>query len=162
MRNTPLLDEKKIHLFFDVSLWLKGWFALTEIVAGITVHVVSKATFISWVYWVMQDEFADDPHDAVANFILHWVQNISISGQSFLGFYLIGHGIIKLWLVTGLLRKRLWYYPTALVVFGLFIVYQLYRFSFTHSAWLLVITVLDITIVALTLHEYRIMRKHRS
>ncbi len=80
--------------------------------------------------------------------------------QRFLALYLLGHGVVKLWLIVGLLRERLWYYPVALVVFALFIVYQLYRFSFTHSVWLLLISVVDVVVIGLTWHEYRYL--HRS
>jgi Predicted membrane protein (DUF2127) len=45
------------------------------------------------------------PHDLVANFILHAVQNFSVSTQKFAAFYLLAHGIIKLWwLVHALVR----------------------------------------------------------
>ena len=72
--------------------------------------------------------------------------------------YLFGHGVIKLWIIIGLLRKKLWYYPVAMIVFGLFIVYQLYRYTFTHSFLLLLITALDFIVIGLTWHEYRHLR----
>ena len=58
----------------------------------------------------------------VANFLLHSVQNLSIGTQDFAAIYLLGHGVIKLWLIVGLPRKKLWYYPASTVVFGLFVV----------------------------------------
>ena len=76
-----------------------------------------------------------------------------------MALYLLSHGVIKLFVIIGLLQQKLWYYPTALVIFGLFIVYQLYRFSFTHSPWLLVLTVLDIIVMWLTWHEYSYLRR---
>ena len=44
------------------------------------------------------------------------------------------------------------------VVFGLFIVYQLYRFTFTHSMWLVLVTAIDVIVIALTWHEYKYLR----
>ncbi len=102
---------------------------------------------------------AEDPRDLVANYLLHAPQQLSVSAQHFTAVYLFSHGAIKLWLIVGLLRGRLWYYPTAMVVFWLFIVYQLYRFSFTHSIFLLLITALDIVVIALTWHEYSYLRR---
>jgi uncharacterized membrane protein len=49
----------------------------------------------------------------------------------------------------------------ALVVFGLFIVYQLYRYTHTHSIWLLAITGLDIVVIMLTWYEFRHLRRLR-
>lgn len=107
---------------------------------------------------VTQDEFAEDPHDLVANFLLHTVQHLSVDTQKFAAIYLLGHGVIKLWLIIGLLCERLWYFPISMIVFGLFIGYQVYRFTFTHSVWLLLVTALDIVVIALTWHEYRYLR----
>ena len=153
-----LLDEKRIHLVFEVSLWLKGLFALSEIIAGIAAYFISQQFLLSVVQWVTKDEFAEDPHDIIANFLLHTVQSLSLSALTFAALYLLAHGVIKLWLIIGLLRQKLWYYPVSLVVFALFIVYQLYRYAFTNSLWLLLVTALDVVIIALTWHEYRYLR----
>lgn len=157
-----LLDEKKLHLAFELSLWFKAIFALAEIVAGVATYFVPQWLFLIFVLWVTKDEFAEDPHDLVANFFLRTVQHLSVDTQKFAAIYLLGHGLIKLWLIVGLLRERLWYFPVSIVVFGLFIGYQVYRFTFTHSVWLLLITALDIAIIALTWHEYRYHQNERK
>ena len=155
-------SERNIHLAFEVSLWLKGLFALLEIVAGIAAYFVSQEFLFGIVLWftlwITKGEFAEDPRDVVANFLLLAVENFSVSTQKFAAAYLLGHGIIKLWLIVGLLRGKLGYYPVAIIVFVLFITYQLYRYTLTHSPWLLAITVLDILVIWLTWHEYRYLR----
>ncbi|HUZ72702.1 MAG TPA: DUF2127 domain-containing protein [Stellaceae bacterium] len=158
-RSDKLFSERNIHLAFEISLWAKGLFALSEIVAGIAAYFVTRQFLLDVVQWVTKDEFAEDPHDVIANFLLHSVQSLSINTQDFAAVYLLGHGVIKLWIIIGLLRRKLWYYPIAVVVFGLFIVYQLYRYTFTHSVWLLLITALDIIIIGLTWHEYGFLRR---
>lgn len=156
------LDEEKLRLFFELSLWFKAIFAASEIVAGAATWFVPQRLFLTLVLWVTKDEFAEDPHDLVANFLLHTVQHLSANTQKFAAIYLLAHGVIKLWLIVGLLREKLWYFPVSIIVFGLFIGYQVYRFTFTHSIWLLLITALDIVIVALTWHEYRYLRNERK
>ena len=153
--------EKNIHLVFEISLIGKALFALLEIVGGILAYFISQALLLRVVTALTQDELVDDPHDFVANYLLHTAQNFSVGTQHFTALYLASHGIIKLFVIVGLLREKLWYYPLALVVFGLFIIYQLYRFSFTHSPWLLVLTVFDLAIMGLTWHEYRYLRRSR-
>lgn len=150
------IKEQNIHLIFEMSLWVKGLFALSEIISGIAAFFVTKQFLLQFADWATSHEFVEDPRDFIANYLLDLVQHLSISAQHFAAFYLLGHGVIKLWVIVGLLRKKLWYYPTAMLVFGLFIVYQLYRYSFTHSAWLLLITFLDILVIWLTWHEYKI------
>lgn len=97
-----------------------------------------------------RDEFAEDPHDLSANLLLHTVQHLSVDARRFAGPYLPGHGAIELWLVAGLLRERLRYFPVSIVVFALFIAYQAYRFTYTDSVWLLLVTALDVVVIALT------------
>jgi uncharacterized membrane protein len=57
--------------------------------------------------------------------------------------------------VAGLLLKLRWAYPAAIVAFTLFVVYQLYRYSHTHSTALLALSALDAAVIALTWLEYR-------
>jgi uncharacterized membrane protein len=152
------LDEKNIHLAFEVSLFLKGVFAVAEIVTGIGVYFVTQQFIFRVVERITRAELLEDPRDAVANYLFQSAQHFSVSTRNFTALYLLSHGVIKLWLIIGLLRARLSYYPVAMAVFGLFIVYQLYRFSTTHSPWLLLITVVDVVVIGLTWHEYRYLR----
>ena len=62
--------------------------------------------------------------------------------------------------VVGLLREKLWAYPACFVVFGAFIAYQLYRYSFTHDVGLILLSILDAFVILLAWHEYRLLRKH--
>jgi uncharacterized membrane protein len=163
MRPVPgksILNEQRIHLVFEVSLFVKGAFALLEIIGGFLAYLVPKQFVLGLVAVLTQRELAEDPRDLVANYLLHAAQNLSIGTQHFAALYLLSHGAIKLWLIVGLLRERLWYYPSALMVFGLFVVYQLYRFSFTHSAFLLLITAVDVVVIVLTWHEYGYLKRH--
>jgi hypothetical protein len=76
--------------------------------------------------------------------------------------YLPSHGVIKLWLVIGLMRGRLQCYPIAISAFAFFIAYQLYRFNITHSIWLLAITAVDVVVIVLTWHQYRYLLRRRD
>lgn len=153
------IEEHYVHLAFQVSLWFKAIFALVEIAGGIAAFFVTREFLVEMAKLVTQGELIEDPHDFVANYLLHTVQHLSISTQHFTSYYLFSHGAIKLWVIVGLLRERLWYYPTALIVFALFILYQIYRFYFTHSPWLLMLTVVDVVVIALTWHEYQFLRR---
>jgi len=71
---------------------------------------------------------------------------------------LSNHGIAKPLPVIRVPRNKLWSYPASLIILGLFIVYQLYRFSYRHGAGLILLTVFDIFVMGLIWHEYRLMR----
>lgn len=154
-----LLSEHNLHIAFQAGLALKGLFALSEIATGIGAYLLSPRLLVNFLRTVLQGELNEDSRDLIANYLLHSAQQLSISAQHFAGIYLLSHGVIKLWLVVGLLRKRLWYYPTAIAVFGAFIAYQLYRFTFTHSAWLVIVTIVDAIVILLSVHEYRFLRR---
>jgi uncharacterized membrane protein len=154
--------EKNIRLAFRVSLFIKGVFAFLEIAGGVLAYFINQKLLLRFITTITQDELVEDPNDFVANHLLHLAQQFSISTQYFTAFYLLSHGVIKLFLIAGLLRERLWYYPLAMIVFALFIMYQLYRFSFTHSVWLLVITILDMVVIWLTWREYKYLRRDRA
>lgn len=151
------LSEKKIHLIFVLSVLLKAINGVLEIVLGVAFLFTSALAGI--VQTLVQSELIEDPSDIVANTVQHYLPFLTHS-QYFISLYLLSHGIIKLFLVVGLLRNKLWAYPTAIVVFVLFIAYQVYRYSFTHSLWLVALTIFDIFVIVLTWHEYKILRTH--
>jgi uncharacterized membrane protein len=154
------MNERRIHQTFEISVLLKGAHALIECIGGLVLAFVSTSTIASVVNALTQEELIKDPKDFVAAHLLGLAQNFSVSTQHFYAFYLLSHGVTKLFLVIGLLRNKLWAYPASLVVLGLFIVYQLYRFSYTHGVGLIVLTVFDIIVMGLIWHEYRLIRRH--
>ena len=140
------MQEKRIHQVFVVSVALKGIHALIEIAAGLVLYLVSSDAIARWL-----DEV--DPHAWIGRYF-------PLSEQNFYAIYLLSHGIVKSVLVVGLLREKLWAYPASFAVFGAFIAYQLYRFSFTHDVGLILLSIFDLFVIYLAVHEYRLLRKH--
>jgi uncharacterized membrane protein len=154
------MNERRIHQIFEISILLKGAHALLECMGGLALAFVSTSAIPRLVNALTQEELIEDPDDFVATHILGFVQNYSVSTQHFYAFYLLSHGVIKVALVIGLLRNKLWAYPASLVVLGAFIIYQLYRFSYTHGFGLVVLTAFDVIVMGLIWHEYRLVRRH--
>lgn len=155
-----MLSERRIHQIFRVSVLLKGVHALLECVGGIALALISTDAIVAFVNRLTQEDLIEDRNDFVATHLLTFAQNFSVETEHFYAFYLLSHGLVKLALLIGLLRGKLWSYPASLVVLGLFIAYQLYRFFYTHSAGLIVLTVFDIVVMGLIWHEYRLVRRH--
>jgi uncharacterized membrane protein len=154
------VNERYIHRVFEFSVILKGAHALIECIGGVALYAVSTSAIAALVRNATQSELIEDPNDFIATRLLQAAQGLSLSSKEFYAFYLLSHGLVKLLLVIGLLRNRLWSYPASLVVLGLFIVYQLYRYSYTHALGLIVLTVFDVSVLALIWHEYRLVRRH--
>ena len=116
MNTADARREQRIHRFFEITLLLKALFAVGEIVAAIGVYVVPLDTgrrFCRGGY--AAPSWRAHPHDLVAAHLSSWARNLSVGTQHFVAFYLLSHGAVKLWVIIGLMRERLWYYPVALV-----------------------------------------------
>jgi uncharacterized membrane protein len=160
------MTEHRVHLLFQTSMLLKGAHAVIECMSGIALALVGASAIgdlvLDFVSALTQQELIGSPHDFLASYLLAFAHSYSVQTNHFYAFYLLSHGIVNLLVVLGLLTKRLWSYPVSLAVLGLFVSYQLYRFSLTHGPGLIVLTVLDLLVMALTWHEYRFMRRHAA
>ena len=154
------MNERRIHQIFQISVLLKGAHALVECIGGLVLAFVSTSAITRLVNALTQEELIEDPNDFVAAQLLSLAQNFTVSTQRFYAFYLLSHGVIKVFLVVGLLGNKLWAYPVSLVILGLFIVYQLYRFSYTHGVGLILLTIFDVILMGLIWHEYRLVSRH--
>ncbi|MBE9638758.1 DUF2127 domain-containing protein [Salipiger pacificus] len=152
--------EHRIHQVFRVSVILKGLHALIEIAGGLVFYFVSAPAILGWVNLLTREELTEDPRDFIATHLLNATQNLNGATESFYAFYLISHGLIKVVLVAGLLREKLIAYPLSLIALGAFIVYQLYRYSYTHAFGLILLTAFDLIVIFLVWHEWRLLRKH--
>lgn len=112
------MNERRIRRIFEISVLLKGAHALIECIGGIVLAFVSTSTITSLVNSLTQEELIEDRNDFVATHLLSLAQNFTVSTEHFYAFYLFSHGIVKVFLVFGLLRNKLWAYPVSLVVLG--------------------------------------------
>jgi uncharacterized membrane protein len=154
------LTEHRIHQVFEVSILLKGAHALLECIGGVALALVRTRAIVSWITWLTQDELIEDPNDFVATHLLNMAQGFSVSTKNFYVFYLLSHGVVKLFLVAGLLKNKVWAYPASLVVLAFFIAYQIYRFTYTQSPGLVLLTIFDLLVMYLIWHEYQLVRRH--
>jgi uncharacterized membrane protein len=154
------MQERRIHQIFAVSVTLKGLHALIEVIGGAALYLTSTQTIIALINRFSQGELTEDPHDWIATHALTFGKNFSVEQHHFYAFYLLSHGIIKGIVVLGLLREKLWAYPASFLVFGAFIAYQLYRYSFTHDFTLILLSIFDLFVILLAIHEYRLLRSH--
>jgi uncharacterized membrane protein len=154
------MNERRIHGLFVLSVGLKGFYALAEIASGIALYAVAHDAIINFLQRFTTHERLQDPNDWVATTAFRLAQGFSLETQHFYAFYLVTHGLLKLAVVVGLLREKLWAYPACFVVFSAFIAYQLYRYTFTHDLGLILLSILDAFVIVLAVHEYRLLRKH--
>lgn len=146
---------------FRIGVSLKGFDGVVEIAGGTMLLIVSPAWILRVVASLTQDELTQDPHDFVANTLLHAAKHLSLGTEYFMAAYFLIHGVIKLGMVTALLKEWLWAYPTAIVVFAAFIAYQIYRFTLTHGAGLIALSLFDAIVILLVWLEYQALKEGR-
>ena len=144
--------QTRLHQLFVVSVALKGLHALVELAGGVALYLFSTDAIVRWLWE------AGRSNDWVARF----AHSFSRPEHEFYAFYLVSHGIVNGVIVAGLLWRKRWSYQATFVVLTLFIAYQLYRYSYTHDIGLIVITVIDLIVMALAWNEYRLFKRHLS
>ena len=148
-----------VHTFFDLSVVAKGIDGVLETAGGILLFFVKPAEIKHLLRIFTIHELQQDPHDMFAHYLIEAARHLRLDTQLFAAAYLFGHGVVKIGLVVALLQKRLWAYPTAMIAFLLFLAYQLYRYTYTGSKWMIVLSVLDVFVIVLTWFEYQRLRK---
>ena len=151
-----------LHLGFEVAILLKGVHASLEIAGGVLLWFVKPQTLTTWIQALTQNELAENPSDLIANLLVRAGQHYTVNSQHFGVFYLLSHGVVKVVLVLLLWRKKLWAYPLAVAVLALFIAYQIFRWTSTHSLFLILLSTVDGVIIWLTLAEYSRLKQEGS
>ena len=91
--------EKYIHGAFEVSILFKGFLALLETLGGLALFFINKNYFLNLILDLTHDELADGSNHYVINYLIQHLQSLSVSTQYFTAFYLLSHGVIKLFLI---------------------------------------------------------------
>ncbi|MDD2807910.1 MAG: DUF2127 domain-containing protein [Patescibacteria group bacterium] len=147
-------EEKIIAELFTVSVIIKGIDGVLEIIGGFIFYFLNPKIINQFIGWLTWHELSEDPSDILVNWLVKLANDISLGPHLFGTLYLISHGVIKIFLVVQLLRKKMWSYPLAIGFLFIFIAYQLYRISITPTAGMIALTVFDLLMAWLTWHEY--------
>ena len=150
-----MVKTASLHRLFQLAVVVKGIDGVLELLGGTLLLVVGPAALHRLGVALARHELTDEPDDWVVMTLRHLAESFSVETRHFASAYLIGHGVLKIFLAVTLLRERLWAFPTALSVLAIFVAYQLHRFVRTHSIVLLALTVVDLVVMVLIWREYR-------
>jgi uncharacterized membrane protein len=147
---------------FRIGLVLKAADGVIETIAGVLLLFITPSTIERIARAVTAHELGEDPHDRLAQYILHTTGHLSSGATAFGAIYLLSHGVSKIVLVALVLRDKLWAYPWLMALLGVFIVYQLYVITLVKFSWgLTALTAFDAFLVWLTWREYQAKRALR-
>jgi uncharacterized membrane protein len=147
--------------FFSVGIIIKGIDGLIELIIGFVLLFVTPESINRLAVFATHRELAKDPHDFIANTLLHASNGFTNGGRVFLIVYLWVHAAIKLVAVIGILKNQLWAYPFSLITLGILTMYQVYEIVFVKVSFVMVsLTVMDVIILWMIWEEYLKIRLH--
>jgi uncharacterized membrane protein len=158
-----IFSKENIHKFFEAGLIIKSIDCVGEVTLGVLFLVLSPDTVNRIIFFMTRDELTEKPRDFIWNILLHNFNGLTPGSQSFWAVVFLANGLAKVLLVIGLATKRLWIYPVAAVVFGIFVLYQTYHLIFIGPSVLLgTFTLIDAAFTVLIICEYRNIRATAS
>ncbi|MGB0036077.1 MAG: DUF2127 domain-containing protein [Candidatus Acidiferrales bacterium] len=151
-----------LHETFETGITLKGLGGVFETLGGVALWFIPPSRLDSFVRGLLEREAARHPHNFIAVHFVHLTGRLAHADPMFASLYLLSHGVVKVALVIALMRNKFWAYPLTIAVFGAFMAYQIYRYTFTHSFALAMLTIFDAAIVWLTWKEYGAQKAARQ
>jgi uncharacterized membrane protein len=102
---------------------------------------------------VMRHLVGHNPDDALFGTVAHALAAYGLSITYFMVAYLFFWGLVDIFLSVAMLKHILWAFPVSLTLIAAFIVYEVYRYSHTHSPVLLAIMAIDVFLIVLIRRE---------
>jgi len=140
---------------FDVGVIIKAVDGVIQTLAG-ALLLFDASAVQGWIWVWINHRRPEQAGDLLARMLAKLAVALSSDTKTFAAYYLLGHGAVKVFLAVYLLRERMWAFPVAIAIFALFVVYQLHRFTLTHSISLLGLALLDAVVIALIWREWRL------
>lgn len=158
-----LLQQEIWHELFEAGVFVKAFNSVWELLGGIFLLTRLHTWLARLFIFVGNSELLGGRDDFFSRITNSQVHHLSVtSTRTFVGLYLLFHGIMNAFLAYNLYKNRIWAYPTMLVFVSIFFVYQLYRLAHTHSPVLLAVSIFDIFFLVLTWHEWRYQSRRRK
>ena len=156
----PLFHPKTLlDKAYEIGILIKGIDGILELLGGALVLLLNPHTVTSITNFLTQDALQENPHNIIATHVLKLGNHLAGGHNLFAAAFLLTHGLVKVVLVTCLLLNKLWAYPWALGVLGLFLVYQTYLLVTKPTFGMAFLTILDIVIIGLIYREWQQVRR---
>jgi uncharacterized membrane protein len=153
---------KTTERLFKLALLIKGIDGAAELIGAVLLALVSGDLVQRVIRHVVTHDLLGPPAATLSQHFVNGTHEFASGHRMFAIVYLGLHGVIKLALVGALLRKWLPAYPVAVVVLGMFVLYEIIRAVHTHSILLPFLAALDLAIIVMVIREYLMLRRQRA
>lgn len=155
----PNISSKRINILFYIGLAAKGLNGLFECIGAYFLFILKQEWIDKFMTVVVIPELRQDPTDRIMNYFYNLCHTLSIDSQRSIAIYMMLHGAVKLVFICLLFKKVLWAFPASVAVFGLLLMYEIYKFIHIHSFLLLILIAIDIAFVGVIVLEYWNIKK---
>jgi uncharacterized membrane protein len=153
------IKEKYWHETFIVAIVIKTFTGLLETASGLLLLFINPPALDSVFARLARGELTEVPQDYFISYSHQYIQHLTAGTKDFAGLYILAHGLINLLLVLGLIKEKTAAYLVGIGVLLSFMLYQIYRASYTHSLALVLLTIFDCFFVVLIWHEYNYLTR---
>lgn len=140
---------------FKIGMWYRIVYGALRVVLAVALLNVINVPLSDLLYKVMAHELVEDPNDLLYRAISAILQAHPVSVSYFLSVYLMFWGTTDIILSVSLLRHKIWAFPVSLALIACFMVYEVFRYSHTHSTVLLIFIFVDLVVFGLIGREFR-------
>jgi len=140
----PSKKEVVFHQAFFATVFLNGLIAIADICAGLFFFFERPISGFLYSY-----------HYPCSHIIQAVVLELMSQSQLMGMLYFFSHGIVKLFLVWGLLTNRLWAYPLSIIFLTGFSIYQIFDMAKDFSWFTLLLFIVNVVTVFFIAREYR-------
>jgi len=142
----PLLANNRFHKIFITTVIMNGIIAILDIMAGFffVLQPVIHPLLVTYA-----------AHDGIIGTGTALILSMSDKVQTIGAFYFFSHGVVKFFLVWGLLRSKLWAYPVSIFFLSAFSAYQIYELLHHYSPVLTAFLLFNTIVIILVIKEYR-------
>ena len=151
--------ETHLSILFRVSMWWRIFYGFLRIILGTALLRMTGQTISDFVYSLLSHEITGKMTDVVLEKIYIFSEIHEITITYFIAFYFIFWGTVDIVLSLCLLNHIRKAFPIAMGLIVLFILYSIFRFTFTHSLVLAGVIILDFIILYLINDEYKLLQK---
>jgi len=140
---------------YRVFLFGQGLLGTVQFIGGAALAMAPSGSIPKLVDWLVKNELAQDPTDPIARTLFDWAAALGPGADGVYAIYLLGHGILNLFVVTSLFFRVQWAYHFAMTVLWGFVAFQLVEFAIQRDPLLLPLTIIDLLVIILVWLERR-------
>lgn len=156
--DTLISPESEVRLeetLFRAGMWWRIFYGILRIILGTALLRLVDTSFADLVYQLLKFELIEDPTDFLIRVVYPLVEQHSFTISYFIAAHLLFWGFIDVIFSSLLLRHKLWAFPVSIALISVFVLYEIYRVSYTHSLFLAGVIIVDLFVILLTYREYK-------